>query len=257
MKKLFGIVVLLASCLPLFSQKKQDFIQLRDKDGTVVASTKSAWYFTRIRYINDTCWQFQQYEVIGPLVSSRQFKDPDGLLAHGRSAFMRPNGTLDSTGSFVNGKPHGEWLYFDSIGNLKSKKRYALGSISEVSNEDDDEKADSSGYFYFVEARFQNDDSGWSKYLQRNLRYPPIAFTNRVSSEVEVFFMIDTAGQVKDALLLRSAELTLDDEALRLVRDSPAWIPATQNGMKVDSYLQQRIQFSARELTLIREREGR
>lgn len=242
MKKLISIALLLVVGLPLFSQKKQEFIQLRDKDGTVVAATKDACYFTRIRYINDTCWQFQDYEVIGPMVSSRQFKDRDGLLAHGRSSFMRTNGTLDSTGSFVNGKPHGEWLYFDSAGTLISKKTYGPGDILEVSRAGADTD-DSTGYFYFAEARFQNDHVGWLKYLNTNLRYPPTAFTNRVSSDVEVYFMIDTAGRVQDALLLRSAEFSLDDEALRLVRDSPVWIPAMQNGMKVDSYMQQRIQF--------------
>src|SRR5687767_6204333 len=118
MKNLLSIIILLSIATISFSQKKKkETFQFYDAAGKSVAE-KDGKFFTRILYVNDTCWQFQNYAVAGPLVSCEEYKDREGKTHHGRSAFMRPDGTLDSTGNFTNGKPDGNWLYFDNSGTL-------------------------------------------------------------------------------------------------------------------------------------------
>ena len=58
-----------------------------------------------------------------------------------------------------------------------------------------------------------------------------------------VSFTIGTDGRIHDEFLTKSVEFTLDDEALRLIKQSPKWIPATQNGRKVRSFKRQPVQF--------------
>ena len=60
---------------------------------------------------------------------------------------------------------------------------------------------------------------------------------------VRVLFIINTDGQVSNTKLKKSVEFVLDEEALRVFRNSPPWIPAFQNGKTVRAYRLQPITF--------------
>ncbi|MBC7829268.1 MAG: TonB family protein [Chitinophagaceae bacterium] len=240
MKNSLCLILLLSLSVVLFSQKsKKQVFQFWDSAGKVVRE-KDARYLTRIRYVNDTCWQFQHYEMMSPMISSGEYKDKDGTVRHGRSSFMRIDGTLDSTGHFVNNKPDGTWLYFSNNGRLATKKEYSMGDLLSTWNASD--KIDHSNK-PDVEAQFPGSNMEWQRYLIRNLRYPEYAMGRQIQGNVEMYFQIDAEGNVQDEILIQSVEFTLDNEALRLLRESRKWIPANKNGQKIASYKQQGIAF--------------
>jgi len=70
-------------------------------------------------------------------------------------------------------------------------------------------------------------------YLNKNIKYPAIARENGIQGRVFVTFVVDAEGKVKDAKILRGLGSGLDDEALRVVRNMPAWKPGMQNGRVV------------------------
>ena len=70
-------------------------------------------------------------------------------------------------------------------------------------------------------------------YLNKNIKYPAIARENGIQGRVFVNFFVDAEGKVKDAKILRGLGSGLDDEALRVVRNMPAWKPGMQNGRVV------------------------
>ncbi len=83
----------------------------------------------------------------------------------------------------------------------------------------------------------------WNAYLNSSLRYPERALKLRIQGRVEVGFEIDREGNLKDIQIAHSVEYSLDEEAIRIVRESGKWRPAYQNGGNVLSGKKQPIVF--------------
>lgn len=74
------------------------------------------------------------------------------------------------------------------------------------------------------------------KWLSDNVKYPENAFKNGVQGRVIVKFIIEKDGKIGDASILKGIDPQLDNEALRVVKEMPAWQPAKVNGEVVASY---------------------
>ncbi|GGG61717.1 energy transducer TonB [Hymenobacter glacieicola] len=70
-------------------------------------------------------------------------------------------------------------------------------------------------------------------FLQKELRYPQEAELRNVSGKVYVSFVVDEQGRIRDAQVLRGLGAGLDQEALRLVRLMPWWVPGRLKGQAV------------------------
>ncbi|MFN3997226.1 TonB family protein [Algoriphagus sp.] len=84
---------------------------------------------------------------------------------------------------------------------------------------------------------------GWNKYLQENLTYPAEAKRNGVEGTVIVVFVINSDGSISDPEILRGIGGGADEEALRVVRNSPNWTPAQQRDQVVNSRMRLPIRF--------------
>ncbi|PTQ94028.1 protein TonB [Mucilaginibacter yixingensis] len=73
----------------------------------------------------------------------------------------------------------------------------------------------------------------WSKFLQKNLRYPGMAQEAGASGKVFLSFIIEKDGHLTDIKLVRGAGYGFDEEALRVLKLAPAWSPGKQNGNPV------------------------
>lgn len=74
-------------------------------------------------------------------------------------------------------------------------------------------------------------------YFNENLAYPPEALKDSVEGISTVSFTIDENGQVSRITVTQSLGAEFDKEAVRLIREMPAWKPATFNGRPVASQL--------------------
>ena len=70
-------------------------------------------------------------------------------------------------------------------------------------------------------------------FIQKTTRYPDEAIEAGVSGRVFIGFVIDTNGKVTNVKLLRGISRALDEEALRVIRLMPDWMPGRQNGHTV------------------------
>ncbi|MBF1081720.1 MAG: energy transducer TonB [Prevotellaceae bacterium] len=68
------------------------------------------------------------------------------------------------------------------------------------------------------------------KWLTRNLRYPPMAQSQRMQGKVVVSFIINKDGSIASPTIVQSVDPVLDREALRVVKMMPRWKPGLQNG---------------------------
>jgi protein TonB len=94
-----------------------------------------------------------------------------------------------------------------------------------------------------IESEFPGGAKGWIRYLTDNFHYPKAAVRKRIQGEVVVQFIVDKQGKVTEVAVIKSVHPLLDEEAMRLIKESPDWKPAMQNGKKVKSYKKQPIVF--------------
>lgn len=72
------------------------------------------------------------------------------------------------------------------------------------------------------------------KYLAENLHYPEEAVENGTSGKVIVDFIIRADGSITDITIKRGIGDGCDEEALRVIKNMPHWIPGKQNGIPVN-----------------------
>ncbi|ADV42391.1 TonB family protein [Bacteroides helcogenes] len=75
--------------------------------------------------------------------------------------------------------------------------------------------------------------SAMMQYLSSNIKYPVEAQKKNISGRVMVQFVIMEDGKLSRIKVIKSLDPLLDEEAMRAVREMPAWSPGMQDGKKV------------------------
>lgn len=87
--------------------------------------------------------------------------------------------------------------------------------------------------FVDVWPSFPGGDTARIKYLVENVKYPDKAKDANVQGTVWVEFIIGKDGEIEDAVVVRGVGAGLDEEALRVINEMPAWNPGKQRGQPV------------------------
>ena len=92
-------------------------------------------------------------------------------------------------------------------------------------------ESESSAPFVYVEKmpEFAGGQAALLRYLSKNLHYPPAALRDQIEGKVFLSFVVKADGTIADATILRGLRREMDDEALRVVRQMPAWTPGYQS----------------------------
>lgn len=75
--------------------------------------------------------------------------------------------------------------------------------------------------------------TAWAKFLNKNLRFPPVAQEDGVSGKVFLSFVIEKDGSLSNIVIEKGAGHGFDEEALRVLKLAKAWKPGMQNGQAV------------------------
>jgi TonB family protein len=94
-----------------------------------------------------------------------------------------------------------------------------------------------------VQAEFEGGIPGLIEYLSKSLKYPDEAKKNKIQGKVILSFIVQKDGRVSDIQVLRGLGSGTDEEAVRVLANSPKWKPATKNGEKVNAQFTLPIQF--------------
>jgi protein TonB len=96
-----------------------------------------------------------------------------------------------------------------------------------------------------IEASFKGGEGAWKKYLERNLN-PNVPVDNGAPEgtyTVYVQFVVSKDGSISDVKALTSHGYGMEQEAIKVIKKGPAWVPAVQNGRSVNAYRKQPITF--------------
>jgi len=84
-------------------------------------------------------------------------------------------------------------------------------------------------------------------YIGKNLNYPVIDQENNVQGKVILRFVVSKTGMVDKVEVLRSLSRTTDNEAIRVVKSLPKFIPGRQNGANVSVWYTLPVTFKLQE----------
>ena len=103
---------------------------------------------------------------------------------------------------------------------------------SEYGNTDETGEGDGDIPFITVEKmpRFNGDFNTW---LRKNLRYPARCAEMGIGGKVFIEFVVEKDGSISSINVVRSADPDLSQEAIRVVKAMPKWIPGMQRDKAV------------------------
>jgi protein TonB len=84
-----------------------------------------------------------------------------------------------------------------------------------------------------LEPSFPGGPRKWLEYIKANLKYPEAAKADKAEGRVFVTFVVERDGSVTNPKILRGIGNGCDEEAQRLLKNSPKWNPGMQNGHTV------------------------
>ena len=107
--------------------------------------------------------------------------------------------------------------------------------IKQVIIEEEEEEEEIEEVFLVVEEspEFPGGQKALMKYFSDNVRYPVVAAENGIQGRVICQFTVWKDGTIRDIVVLKGVDKSLDKEAIRLIENMPKWNPGKQRGKAV------------------------
>jgi TonB family protein len=96
-----------------------------------------------------------------------------------------------------------------------------------------------------IEAEFVGGMKAMNTFLTKNLKFPDKALREGKSGVVFVQFVVERDGKISRVKTLNFISKELNEEAERVIKLMPVWIPGELRGHKVSSYIQIPIRFES------------
>ena len=94
-----------------------------------------------------------------------------------------------------------------------------------------------------VEASFNGGEEQMQMWMQENLQYPDISMEMGEQGKVYLTFVVEKDGSITNVEIIKGISRDLDNEAKRLIRTMPNWLPGEAKGLKVRSSFTMPINF--------------
>ena len=106
-----------------------------------------------------------------------------------------------------------------------------------IFDKNDEEQPEFEEIFDIVEesASFPGGLEAMMEFLGRNTKYPDQALENGIQGRVYVQFVVYKDGSIKDVEVVNGSHEILNEEAVRVVKSMPKWVPGKQGGKSVNS----------------------
>lgn len=247
------IVIVTLLCIgivnPACAQQIVNLVLVGNKG--VTEDIKEANAFIAIRLNANGSFERLDYGMQAPLQRLRTYRDSTLKILHGPWLEYDAAGNLVMEADYRENARAGTWNYLNDTGKVVREEVYENGVLVKTIDPDTVKAnhADSDSFEAklkdgrFREAMMAGGDPAFKEYLMKNLN-GDVATLSKKGGVVKVLFIIQTSGEVSDVHLRKSVEFVLDEEALRVIRSSPKWIPALENKQPIKAYRLQPITFS-------------
>jgi TonB family protein len=155
------------------------------------------------------------------------------------------DGSPAASGYRVLDKQQGKWQYLHRNGKLAGVVVYNQDKIVSAAYYNEDGSLQIDTATVNKEAVFKKKGmEGWQNYLSNNTAWPyGYKLTNVNQVTVSIQFCVNEEGKVTEAEVVIPFHPVFDKEALKIIQQSPAWVPALQHNRKVKAWRRQPITF--------------
>jgi protein TonB len=84
-----------------------------------------------------------------------------------------------------------------------------------------------------VMPQFPDGNVGLIKFIYSHIQYPSVALKQRIQGRVWCSFIVDRDGAISNVVLEQGVYIFLDEEAVRVLKTMPSWIPGKTQGKNV------------------------
>jgi TonB family protein len=166
-------------------------------------------------------------EVMKAILSYRGFKD----VADGKYALTVSFSIPESPEEFKNK------LLPKSLGYVNLNKITIISYVPKNTESGAIKSENTDKVYDFVSIEKQPEFPGgiakFYKYLGGSIKYPKMAQENNVQGKVFLSFVVEKDGSLTDIQITRGLGSGTDEEAVRVLKESPKWNPGIQNGLAV------------------------
>lgn len=155
------------------------------------------------------------------------------------------NGQLSAAGILLNKKPFGKWKYYHKNGKPSAIEIYEENKLVNkyLFGEDGITIPDTTSQDRTV--MFKGGTKSWKIFLQKNLRIPSDYNPSKdFLATVVLAFYIDEEGKISDPFVETPFKTDFDNEALRVIKKAPKWLPAIYHNRRVSVFVRQAISFT-------------
>jgi periplasmic protein TonB len=160
------------------------------------------------------------------------YGDLDKRQLHGIVVHYYSNQRIKYHKSYDDGKLHGVFKSYYLDGSLKRWEEYDSGvrTYGTCYTQNGEEIA----FFEYEKLpEFPGGNDQLMLYIAKNFKYPSEARKKDISGRMLISFVVNEDGTISDVFPIKKVHPLLDDEAMRVVKSMPQWIPGSQDGVPV------------------------
>jgi TonB family protein len=98
-----------------------------------------------------------------------------------------------------------------------------------------------------VSPKYGSRENELCKYLETNIKYPPILVKIKMEGSLDLKFRVTGEGNIKDIEITRGFDPDADGEVIRVLQAMPKWTPASADGTPVDFVQKMTVTFTLTE----------
>lgn len=134
---------------------------------------------------------------------------------------------IEEEGNIIDGKRDGVWKGSSTKPQTSFTENYKNGEL--ISGTATFADGTTAGYTKSrgTEPMFKGGVQAFGAYLGRNIQYPDYERGNNIQGVVILSFVVEKDGKVTEVKVNESVSKGIDNEALRVIKNSPRWIPGT------------------------------
>ena len=193
---------------------------------------------TNGKHVNDSTLVFRDQELLRQILNHTPRIDVDysGTIEVSEAEMVT---YLELRGYNLDGQR--ELRYFKNVKEFYDPSKDPFNGPAEMGIElnDPDAIVDFPDEF----ASFNGGQETWLAYLEKNLQYPETAKATEEQGKVYISFIVEKDGTVSNIEVLRGLSPEMNKEAIRLIKESPKWIPAKYQNEIVRSKVTMPVRF--------------
>jgi protein TonB len=132
----------------------------------------------------------------------------------------------------------------DVTGNSNDANASDLADLQQQQNKVVEEEVTEPYRYVEQMPEYPGGDDARIKFILKNLSYPRMANESGIQGTVYVTFVVSKTGQISGVKVLRGIGGGCDEEAVRVIKLMPPWIPGRQNGKAVPVQFSLPLRFS-------------